>query len=210
MLLAFEVAAPKEDGMSLNQYIVRVAPGFLRVYRTRVLLDLPEILAYLPQEGTVLDVGCAEGSTDYTIARLRPTLDITGIDINEAVVEQANRRNSAANVRYLARPLEEMDGQYDCITLIDLLHHAADKEARNLLAQCPRLLAPSGGVFIKDIDKRGGYFSYFMDRFVALANPVRLRPPEEIKALIPDGLKVVSEQRKWKFPQPHLYFRLTQ
>ena len=196
--------------MSLNQYIVRIAPGVLRIYRTRVLLDLPELLSYLPEKGTILDVGCAIGSTDYTIGRIRPALDITGIDINEAAVEQANRRNSAANVRYLAKPMQEMEGQYDCITLIDLLHHASDEDATQLLADCPRLLAPGGYVFIKDIDKRGGYFSYFMDRFVALANPVRLRTPEQIKALVPKNLKIVSERRKWRFPQPHMYFRLAQ
>ena len=49
-----------------------------------------------------------------------------------------------------------------------------------------------------------------MDRFVALANPVRLRTPEQIKALVPKNLKIVSERRKWRFPQPHMYFRLAQ
>ena len=61
---------------------------------------------------------------------------------------------------------------------------------------------------MKEVDRRGGYFGYFMDRFVALADPVNLRTPEEVKRLIPDWLAVVSERRKWKFPQPHMYFEL--
>lgn len=193
--------------MSLNRYIVRVAPWFLRAYRTQLLLDLSEIFAHLPQEGRVLDVGCAVGSTDYTIAKLRPGLDITGIDIDEGAIQQATRYNSVANVHYLARPLDEMDGQYECITFIDVLHHIVDGEAKKLLVECERLLAPGGYLFVKEIDRRGGYFSYFMDRFVTLANPVRLRTPSEIKALVPEGLRLFSEQRKWKFHQPHLYFR---
>lgn len=194
--------------MSLNRYIVKFAPGLLRAYRTRFLLDLDELLKHLPENGRILDVGCAIGSTDYTIGKLRPGLDITGIDIDPKVVEQANRRNARPNVRYLARPLEEMDGEYDCVTFIDLLHHVEDEDARGLMVECVRLLKPGGYLFIKDIDRRGGYFSYFMDRFVAMARPVRLRTLNEIKSLIPDGLRLDVEKRKWKIPQPHVYLKL--
>ena len=160
--------------MSLNRYIVRVAPGFLRAYRCQFLLDLPQMLAYLPREGRILDVGSGDGCTDYTIGKLYPGLDITGIEIDAGLAEQANRHNSAANVRYLARRQQ-----------------------------------PGGWVFVKDVDRRGGQFSYFMDRFVAFAAPVNLRTPDEVKQLVPDGFTLVSERRKWKFPQPHLYFKLS-
>lgn len=196
--------------MSLNRYLVRIAPGFLRAYRTRLLLDLPEVLAHLPQEGRILDVGCAVGSTDYTIGRLRPRLDITGIDIDTTLVERANRYNSATNVRYQAWRLEESEGQYDCITLIDLLHHVTDEDARALLGHCPRLLAPGGYVFVKDVDKRGGFVSYFLDRYVTRADPIQMRTPDEIKSLVPGSFAVVSERRKWSFLFPHVYFKLAQ
>ena len=195
--------------MSLNRYIVRVAPGFLRAYRCQFLLDLPQMLAYLPREGRILDVGSGDGCTDYTIGKLYPGLDITGIEIDAGLAEQANRHNSAANVRYLARRLEEVEGQFDCVTFIDVLHHVSDQDATGLLAECRRLLAPGGWVFVKDVDRRGGQFSYFMDRFVAFAAPVNLRTPDEVKQLVPDGFTLVSERRKWKFPQPHLYFKLS-
>lgn len=194
--------------MSLNQYIVRVSPGLLRFYRTRLLLDLPELMSYLPEQGSVLDVGCAIGSTDYTIAATRPELDITGIDINEGAIAQANRYNAGSNVRYRAVRMEEMEGRFDCITLMDLLHHMSEEDARALLEDAPRLLKPGGFIVIKDIDRRGGTFSYVMDKYVTRAMPVNLRTPDELRALIPDSLSVVAERRKWRFPQPHLYFKL--
>jgi 2-polyprenyl-3-methyl-5-hydroxy-6-metoxy-1,4-benzoquinol methylase len=194
--------------MSLNRYIVKFAPGLLRVYRTKFLLDLEELLGHLPEKGKILDVGCAIGSTDYVIGELRPNLNIIGIDIDPKVVDQANRRNTRSNVRYLARPLEEMDGEYDCVAFVDLLHHVEDNDARRLMVECIRLLKPVGYLFVKEIDRRGGYFSYFMDRFVAMAKPVRLRTPDEIKGLIPAGLSLEREKRKWRFPQPHVYLKL--
>jgi SAM-dependent methyltransferase len=191
--------------MPISNYLIGLAPGLLRNYRTGLLLDLPEILEHLPEGGRLLDVGCGTGLVSYEIARLRPDLDVTGIDIDKKSIERANNYNKLPNVHYEARLLGEMEGQYGCISFMDLLHHVEDADATNLMAECVHLLEPGGWLFVKDIDRRGGYFSYFMDRFVSFATPVRLRTMEGIKNLTPPNLQPSFEMRKWKFPQPHLY-----
>ena len=196
--------------MPISNYIIGWAPGALRAYRAGLLLDLPEIIRHLPESGSMLDVGCGTGLAAYEIARLRPALDITGIDVDAKAIDRANRYNSRPNVRYEARRLAELSGPFDCISFMDLLHHVEDEDATGLMEECVSLLKPSGYLFVKDIDRRGGYFSYFMDRFVSFASPVRLRTMEGIRQLTPPGLKPVFELRKWKFPQPHLYMKLAQ
>lgn len=195
--------------MPVSNYIIGWAPGALRVYRASILLDLPEILKHLPEGGPLLDVGCGTGLAAYEIGRLRPALDITGIDVDAKAIDQAARYNSRPNVRYQARRLAELSGPFDCISFMDLLHHVEDADATRLMEECVPLLKPDGYLLIKDIDRRGGYFSYFMDRFVSFASPIRLRTLDGIKQLAPAGLKPVSELRKWKFPQPHIYLKFT-
>lgn len=193
--------------MPVSNYIIGWAPGALRFYRAALLLDLPEILNHLPESGRILDVGCGTGLAAYEIGRLRPALDVTGIDVDAKAIDSANRYNSRPNVRFEARPLSEMAGPFDCISFMDLLHHVEDADATRLMADCVPLLKTGGYLFVKDIDRNGGYFSYFMDRFVSFATPIRLRTIEGIRSLAPPALQPVFQLRKWKFPQPHIYLK---
>ncbi len=195
--------------MPISNYIIGFAPGLLRTYRTALLLDLPEILKHLPDSGSLLDVGCGTGLVSYEIARLRPALNVTGIDIDEKSIERARSYSKLPNVRYEAKLLGDISEKYDCISFMDLLHHVEETDATALIGECLRLIKPGGWLFIKDIDRNGGYFSYFMDRFVSFATPVRLRTLAGIKDLAPTELSASFEKRKWKFPQPHLYLVLT-
>src|SRR2546428_9619145 len=80
-------------GSMLTYHLLPLSPSLMRFYRTRILIDLPTLLEFLPLDGRLLDVGCGTGLLDYAIARRRPHLKILGIDIDERAVELASRYN---------------------------------------------------------------------------------------------------------------------
>ena len=189
----------------LSEYLVRWAAPALRFYRNRLNLDFPELLRRIPQEGRLLDVGCFIGLLTYDVAKERPNLEITGIDIEERFIVLAQRYHSLPNLTYQARPLEEMLGTYDCIMFSDVIHHVEPSLAKTLLAVCPRLLANDGYVFVKDVSRKGGQVSAWMDRYISRSYPVHLHNPDEFGSLLPDDLEVYDRSEKYRFPFPNYY-----
>jgi 16S rRNA G1207 methylase RsmC len=55
---------------------------------TAVLLQLADSF---PAQGNVLDLGCGWGPIGISIAKLRPEVTVTGIDVNQRSVELANQ-----------------------------------------------------------------------------------------------------------------------
>src|SRR2546427_10785680 len=64
---------------------------------------LDEIGQYLPETGTVLDIGCGFGLFSLYYAQLRPAARFRGLDLNPrriAIATKAARRLGLANVQY--------------------------------------------------------------------------------------------------------------
>ncbi|WP_320780619.1 class I SAM-dependent methyltransferase [Streptomyces sp. CRN 30] len=104
--------------------------------------------------GRVLDLGCGLGWSTIALARAFPAARLTGIDLDDASVEQARRnareaglgervsfvRTDAAGVRG--------GGSVDLVTVFEALHDMADPVGA--LVSVRRLLSPSGAVLVAD------------------------------------------------------------
>lgn len=192
----------------LTYYLLPISPSVMRFYRNVVLVDVPRLLDFLPERGTLLDVGCGTGLLDYAIARRRPELTVSGVDIDERGVALANKYNRLPNVTYNAQPLADVKGTFDCVSFVDVMHHTTEDEARGLLELAAPLLTPGGRVLIKDIARKGGWLGYAHDRYITRSRVIRLAQPEEMLQLIPDVYEVVSVVRKTRFPFPNYYITL--
>ncbi|PWH07923.1 class I SAM-dependent methyltransferase [Brachybacterium endophyticum] len=103
-------------------------------FHSWILHELP------PRRRAALDVGCGQGGL---LLELAPWFDaVTGIDRDPGMLAAADRRTAhVENIEVGDAPLEELDGPYDLITMVAVLHHLDLEEA---LAQVRRLLAPGG------------------------------------------------------------------
>ncbi len=102
----------------------------------------------------VLDVGCATGT--FALALMRLGMDVTGIDLNSAMIQSACRRNPEprTNARFFCMDMLEIGdtfaaGRFDlCLCLGNtLVHLESPKTISRFLKQVRSVVRP-GGVFV--------------------------------------------------------------
>ena len=110
-----------------------------------------ELSPFLQGVRSILDVGSSNGRLIQQIASGLGDVSVSGVDINV-------QPNSVIPIRaYDGKVLPYADGSFECVLLIDVLHHAEDPEA--LLAEASRVA--SKNVLIKD-----HYWNNQLDWFV--------------------------------------------
>lgn len=144
-----------------------------------------DVAATAPAGGRVLDVGCGPGHVAAHLAARG--LDVTGIDLDPAMVEQARRRLGSraalAVADVAALPFE--DASFHVVLSTLSMHHWADTPAG--LSEIARVLRPDGVALIYDL---GGLF-------VPLHGGGR-HPVDHVRGSV---LHVVAD-RPWRWPGP--------
>ena len=99
----------------------------------------------------VLDVGCGGGI--LTEAMARRGAKVTGIDLSEKAlrVAQLHLLESKLDIRYEACSVDDVDGEFDLVTCMELLEHVPDPAA--MVAACARRVRPGGQVFFSTINR---------------------------------------------------------
>jgi SAM-dependent methyltransferase len=109
-----------------------------------------------PPEARVLEVGCGPGHLSIALAR-RHGLDVTGIDLDPAMIERARANSSRAIDEEAGRPsftaadvasLPFADDSFDLVVSTFSMHHWADPTAG--LAELGRVLRPGARALIWD------------------------------------------------------------
>ena len=99
--------------------------------------------ARTPLEGKMaLDVGCGAGLLAEPLARLGAK--VTGIDASTELIAVAREhaRAGAIDIDYRAGEVEQLEGQFDLITCMEVIEHVADPAA--FVATLAKRLAPEG------------------------------------------------------------------
>jgi SAM-dependent methyltransferase len=111
--------------------------------RTRVLSE--RLAALLPENATVLDVGCGNGLIDRLIAEHRPDVNITGVDL---IVRPETQ---IPVTQFDGKRIPFDDGAFDVVMFVDVLHHTENPEI--LLAEANRVA--NRAVVLKDHTRDG-------------------------------------------------------
>lgn len=121
-----------------------------RAFKARLL----ELAA--PQAGErVLDLGCGTGTLTLAIKRSAPTAEVTGVDGDEAMLEQGRAKARGAGLdlqldQALAQELPYADGSFDVIVSSLFFHHLVRDVKQQVAAELVRVLRPGGRVAIAD------------------------------------------------------------
>ena len=105
--------------------------------------ERPEAAAAIP-DGVhrLLDVGCWKGAFGAGLKRLRPDIEVWGIEPNAEVAEVAKTRLDRVVVGEF--PPAEPLGTFDCVTFLDVLEHF--QQPWDVLTDTRDLIAEGGSV----------------------------------------------------------------
>ena len=101
--------------------------------RVRVLTE--RIAAELPADARLLDVGCGDARISEGIARLRPDVEVHGLDVWQ-------RPETAIPVTVFdGVHIPHPDASFDALVFVDVLHHTRDpavllREAKRVARRC--------------------------------------------------------------------------
>lgn len=165
----------------LRARIIASYGGIIRLYafvRFKIihLRFLEEIEQYLPNTGTILDLGCGFGLFSLYMAACKPHAHIVGLDINarrlqiaRASARQLGIHNAAFVQQDLRhwRPDQTISGAY----ALDIFHHLPTENGDRLLSDLFARLEPGGRLLLKDIDTLPRPMLWFTYALDALMSP---------------------------------------
>ena len=110
------------------------------VFGRRVRVLAAHLADAIPSRGSVLDLGCGDGSIAAALMRLRPDLRIEGVDV------LVRPRTHIQVTPYDGDVLPFAAQSFDYVTVVDVLHHTRDPAA--VLSEAARVARH--GVVLKD------------------------------------------------------------
>lgn len=110
------------------------------VFNRRVRVLAGHLADAIPGRGTVLDLGCGDGSVAVELMKLRPDLKVEGVDV------LLRPETHIPVTLYDGATLPFAPESFDYVTIVDVLHHTDDPAA--VLAEAARVARR--GVIIKD------------------------------------------------------------
>jgi SAM-dependent methyltransferase len=129
------------------------------------------------QDIRILDAGCGTGSSTEYLIQLNPQAAVMGIDLSEGAIAVAKERCQRSGISTVGTPVpefkrlsvydvEELDGEFDFINCVGMLHHLPDpiKGLQSLATK----LAPGGLIHIFVYAELGRWEIRLMQQAIAL------------------------------------------
>lgn len=189
--------------------------GRFKIFRQRFL---EEIGQYLPERGSVLDIGCGFGLFALYYAQTHPHLAVDGFDLSARRVEMARkaaRELSIPNAHFHVQNATELraDQRFDAIYMLDVVHHVPAGAVEPLLTEVVKSIVPGGRLLIKDLDTSPAWqrlFAHALDLAMSPSMPPRYWSTEELTALLRRlGLDVKRHAMVDILPYPHVLYVAT-
>lgn len=164
---------------ALQRHIYDATRRFYLLGRDRLLEEMPA-----PHGGAVLEMGCGTGRNLAVLRRLRPDLNLCGLDVSARMLETAGRKLEGHDVRLTCCQAEELnpcvhfklDGRFDVVFFSYVL--SMIPTWKDALEAGWAALKPGGTLAVVDFWGQGGlpvWLEWLHERWLRLYG-VSLRP----------------------------------
>lgn len=142
----------------------------------QILGHFVERLAHIRNE-KILDVGCGTGALAIRLSKEFPHSQISAIDVDPIMLEQAKRKLDTARPQILfqradvtALPFE--NEKFDAVVSSMTFHHLSTEAKTTALREIFRILRPGGRLLIIDFGKPVGWVSFIVTHSIHLLDGV--------------------------------------
>jgi len=170
----------KDPGVAKSFEKMARLPPF-KILRRRIISELKTI----GPTGSLIDIGCGTGNLLVEIANKYNALDLTGMDISDEILEQANNfikeRNLEKKIELKIGSTEDIpfsDNTFDIAVSSLSLHHWVNPQ--KAFSEIFRIIKKNGSLLIFDFNRNAKKFYYRFLKFVT-------------KRIVPKPLKKINE-----------------
>lgn len=157
-----------------------------------LVFDFNRVLALVPPEGRIVDVGCGTGVFANLLALDSAHRSVHGADLEPRVIAAAcAAAHQRANVSFAAADIGaalQAQPAPDVVTAIDLFHHLPPARQTDLITIIHRMLRRGGLFLLKDLDTTPGWkrwANWWHDAVVARGDPrIHVRSRHDYAALL--------------------------
>jgi len=182
----------------------------------RLLLSpIVQIEKYVPEKGSILDLGCGLGIFACILYLGSPERKVIGVDVSTKRIEVAQSiLNEYPDLRFVSGDVNDVQfGEFGIITLIDLLHHMSFPEQNFLIQKVYRKLNRGGLLLVKDLEKKPYWkyiFHYIQDLISYKGGKLYFRSSAEMVTLLEDiGFRTEKISMASGYPHPHVLYKCT-
>ena len=170
-----------------------------------------ELLQQIPPKSSVFDMGCGSGMFLMLVAEYCSPEKLAGVEISEVLVENAKKllldyQKPLELAVFDGKNIPEWIKNYDCITMIDVLHHIPEKQQELFLTQLYDKMQPNARFVFKDIDAQAVpwlYFNKLHDLVFAQEIGNEWKASRFIEFAQKLGFKVLHSKKQRTYVYPH-------
>ena len=215
-LLANTLAGLAVSGLTLYQVSLFLSRAYAHAPMKQRLMaagrswisPLEVILDEIPAGATHLDMGCGVGFMLALSTSFRRAGPVVGVDINERALDLARTvipEGADARLMTLDHWQAAPDGEFDVVTLVDVLHHVPWDQRETFLTDVFSRVRAGGLLIFKDIGQKPwwGAAANFLHDLLLSGERVRLSPIREVEALAArSGLSLIKSVNTYRV-YPH-------
>lgn len=114
------------------------------------------VLARVPRQGRLLEVGCGHGLFANAAALGNPGLRVLGVDPAAEKIRWAGATvGTRTNIAFRCCRIEDVqEGDFDAVAILDVLYLVPRMLWRRFLEACLERLRPGGKLLLKEVDTR--------------------------------------------------------
>ena len=126
-----------------NYYEIGVKTNFLQKHwHTRKWHHLKESFGDIEGK-SLLDIGCADGTTTRQLQKIMPKAKIVGVDYYKSAIDYANKKRS--KIKFVCADVHDLpfeNNSFEIVTAIETLEHL--ENPKKALDEIRRVLKPEG------------------------------------------------------------------
>ena len=190
----------------------------VRAYLRRVVCPLPEIRRHVPLQSSIFDLGCGTGAVLVDLIQTRQVRRVGGSETSSSLLALAQETTSralgksAASGEFVVSKIPpNCLSSYDCVTLIDVLHHIPRAEQPAYLRQLGQIMRPGARLILKDINaaRVSVLGNRLHDALFAGNGFQEISLTRALDLVISAGLKIIGSYEIQRLWYPH-YFVIAQ